>query len=393
MAVYAFKQNNDISQPCRLVVRSWRESSHGSIRIHPSSLTINDCFVLFGLHITPSFSNFFSALSEWVSNRSIWWYDRRLCFRTFLRAIEHCFRSVLHQFQIEFPLISLAVRLIFMGNSLLEIKPQRIDPWISSTMSTFPSRVARQVVDQDNAGDVYILVFKGDVPIRKMAHHALLIDVAGRTDDSYFSGVLLHLTANALDCQTEFLIDDRPWKRNLFYESFYIGKTVPANYVHMSQPRKWAIALQELVSETFPAESTCNRKVIHSRVMTCAINWSMNKAARRGRRNWIVRSLSKPCYNILVSNGRHSCPSSRITWLQWSSICLSDSFLVKRTNYSSRNKWTRKVQMRCLHDQWLLSHWINVLSTWSSVSPSFAPIWLQTQCWTKAALIERRWFF
>lgn len=273
------------------------------------------------------------------------------------------------------------------------MKPQRIDPWISSTMSTFLSRIPRQLVDQDKAGDVYILVFKGDVPIRKMAHHALLVDVAGTTNDSYFSGVLLHLTANALDRPTEFRIDDRPWKRNILYGSVYIGKTVPANYVHMSQPRKWAIALQEFVSETFPTESTCNRKVIHSRVMTCAINWSTNKATRRGRRNSIVRSLSKRCCKILASDGQHSCPSSRITWLQRSSICLSDSFRVKRTNYRRRIKWIREVQMRCLHDQWPLAHWINVLSTCSLVSPSLALIWLQTQCWTKDALIERRRVF
>ena len=162
---------------------------------------------------------------------------------------------------------------------------QRYDEHISFTRSTSGGRPGQ------DWRCLYFLVFKGDASIRKMAHHALLVDVAGTTDEFNFCGVLLHLTANASDRQTECRIDDRPWRKNIFYESFYIGKTVPPNHMNMSQPRKWAMALLELASDNFLAESTCDGELIHSRVMTYAINWSTSKATLHGHRNSIVKSL------------------------------------------------------------------------------------------------------
>jgi hypothetical protein len=53
-------------------------------------------------------------------------------------------------------------------------------------MSTFLSKVSRHIVDQNKVGDIYILVFKGAEAIRKIAHHAILIDVAGTTNESHF---------------------------------------------------------------------------------------------------------------------------------------------------------------------------------------------------------------
>ena len=403
MAVYAdrlncsvssFKQNNDICQSCRLVVRSSKKSSHGSIRIHPSLLTINDCFVLFGLHITPSFSNFFSALSEWVSDRSIWWYDRRSCFRTCLRAIERCFRSVFHKFQIEFPHISLAVRLIFMGNSLLEIKPQRIDPWISSTMSTFLSRIPRQVVDQDKAGDVYILVFKGDVSIRKMAHHALLVDVAG--DNQRLLFLWSFITSYGQCTRSSNRISY--WRSSL-EKKYLLTKAFTSVKRYRRTMCTWVNLGngQSLCKSSWVKPFQLNQRATENWFILGS--WRVRSTGRWTRQLDVVveTELSDLCQNRVTTSwfqmadtaalhrGSHGSNDHRFV----SRI----RFRVKRTNYRRRKKWIREVQMRCLHDQWLLSHWINVLSTWSSVSPSLAPIWLQTQCWTKDALIERRRFF
>jgi hypothetical protein len=116
-------------------------------------------------------------------------------------------------------------------------------------MSTFPSKVPRYIVDQDKVGDIYILVFKGDEAIRKITHHAILVDVGATTNESHFHGVLLHLTANAIDRETEFRIHDRSRKRSIFYESVCVDKTIPPNNINMFQPRKWAVALLESVSK------------------------------------------------------------------------------------------------------------------------------------------------
>ena len=228
-----------------------------------------------------------------------------------------------------------------MGGRVAGKNPYQIDPWRMNTMSTFLSCIPRQVVDQDKVGDVFILVFKGDVPIRKMAHHALLVDVAGATSESHFCGVLLHLTAEAIDRQTKFHVGDRPWKKTIFYESIYIGKTVPPYPVQMSQPRKWALALQEFVSEIVSIDWTCHNELTHSRDTTWPINWSIDKEIRRGHRAWIVKSLWKAYCKVWVSDGQHSCLSSKTIWSQWSSIYLSDSLRAKQTNYSSKNNWIR----------------------------------------------------
>jgi hypothetical protein len=55
------------------------------------------------------------------------------------------------------------------------------------------------------------------------------IDVTGTTNEYYFKGVLLHLIADVVICAAEFRIDDHPWKRPVFYENVYIGRTVPPN--------------------------------------------------------------------------------------------------------------------------------------------------------------------
>ena len=108
-------------------------------------------------------------------------------------------------------------------------------------MSSFPSNIPRYIIDQNKVGHVYILVFKGHIPIQKMAHHALIVDVAGTTIESHFHGVLLHLTATAINRKTEFQFDDRLWKRSTFI--------VPLNNNHPYQPRKWAMDLQFPVSK------------------------------------------------------------------------------------------------------------------------------------------------
>ncbi|CAF1397614.1 unnamed protein product [Adineta ricciae] len=95
--------------------------------------------------------------------------------------------------------------------------------YIAGAMNSFCSSINRLIVDENKVGDTFILVFKDEIGIRKLAHHAILIDVAGASDEIYLKGILLHLTSDQATRKSKFRYGDKRRARTDFYEVDYIG--------------------------------------------------------------------------------------------------------------------------------------------------------------------------
>lgn len=107
----------------------------------------------------------------------------------------------------------------------------------------FPDNIHPNIVDWHRAGSVYIVVLKRKGVVRKFAHHAILVDVAGASNGSQFHGVLIHLSANSRTRLTMIEVDDSPWDRDDFHEVFLVGGVPPTTIdTHL-----WANELKNVV--------------------------------------------------------------------------------------------------------------------------------------------------
>jgi hypothetical protein len=112
---------------------------------------------------------------------------------------------------------------------------------------TFPQGIEWNFQDPNRIGDVYVVVFKKGRVNRKTAHHAVLVDVAGSSNDNIFEGVLIHLTANTITQVVKFRVEDNSWTNDDFYETFHIGRLVPTQ----PNPQHWAIDLHQKVIDNY----------------------------------------------------------------------------------------------------------------------------------------------
>ncbi|CAF2971125.1 unnamed protein product [Rotaria sp. Silwood2] len=160
-----------------------------------------------------------------------------------------------------------------MGIGLLKIvnRNQNNNKWTTGIMNNFLSNIKRSIVDATKVGDVFILVFKNETGVRKIAHHALLVDVAGASSEVYLRGVLLHLTARATTRKSKFRFGDKSRRRNIFYEIVYIGKIVPPIHIHSTKPREWACSLIMLGNEVFDELTNNETDTIWSSSINCQI--------------------------------------------------------------------------------------------------------------------------
>lgn len=108
---------------------------------------------------------------------------------------------------------------------------------------TFPQGIRCNFADQNRIGDVYVVVFKANQINRETAHHAILVDVAGSSNDQVLEGALLHLTADTVTRVVQFRVEDNPWPKDHFYEIVRIGRLVPTT----SNPHHEAIELHSKV--------------------------------------------------------------------------------------------------------------------------------------------------
>jgi hypothetical protein len=108
---------------------------------------------------------------------------------------------------------------------------------------SFPEDIHSHFVDPNQIGNIYLLIFKHPYLTRKFAHHALLVDVAGGSSDSYLHGVTIHLTATASTKLTKYRVDDQTFNRKRFHEIIYVGRLQPSQI----SPRFWALDLQREV--------------------------------------------------------------------------------------------------------------------------------------------------
>lgn len=125
-----------------------------------------------------------------------------------------------------------------LRNTSVEICPKEYLNGMS-----FPQDIHNHFVDPNQIGNVYILIFKHPYLNRKFAHHAILVDVAGGSNDSHIHGVTIHLTATASTKITKSCVDDQPFHRKKFHDIIYIGRIQPSQ----SSPRLWAFDLQREV--------------------------------------------------------------------------------------------------------------------------------------------------
>jgi hypothetical protein len=112
------------------------------------------------------------------------------------------------------------------------------------TETPFPMNIQPYAVNPDRVGETYIVVFKLDAINQKVAHQAIVIDVAGASNDSNLCGVTLHLTADALTKISTYRAGDSNWPRTDFYEVIPVGRLRPTH----SNPRYWSFQLHLQVS-------------------------------------------------------------------------------------------------------------------------------------------------
>ena len=115
---------------------------------------------------------------------------------------------------------------------------------------SFPMNIHPHVVDFNRVGDTYIVLFKRHAINEKVAHQAIVVDVAGASNDSYLCGVTLHLTASALTKISTYTVNDNIWPRSDFYEIIPVGRLV-SNHL---DPRYWSFQLHREVSKGAPIE-------------------------------------------------------------------------------------------------------------------------------------------
>jgi hypothetical protein len=111
---------------------------------------------------------------------------------------------------------------MYMGN-----KSWKIDDDSFERSMTFPQGIQSNFHDRNRTGDVYVVVFKTNQINRKTTHQAILVDVAGSSNDMVLEGVLMHLIVNTITQAIKFRVEDNPWPSDYFYETVRVGQLVP----------------------------------------------------------------------------------------------------------------------------------------------------------------------
>jgi hypothetical protein len=113
-----------------------------------------------------------------------------------------------------------------------------IDSQLSMGMSC-PLGAQSHFVDPDHVGETYIVVCKRHAIHRKLAQHAIAVDVAGALNESELCGVPIHLNTNSLTKISSYRVEDNYWERTDFYEVIRISCLLPTQLT----PRHWAFNL------------------------------------------------------------------------------------------------------------------------------------------------------
>ncbi len=116
-------------------------------------------------------------------------------------------------------------------------------------MSNYLQEIHPYIVKRQKVGDVFLVVFKNEKNNRKIAHHGIIVDVAGASNEIFLDGCLIHLTAKAKTRRTKHRIHSGARLRSRFYEEVFLGKLLPPPLVNINKPREWAIQLEIFVSK------------------------------------------------------------------------------------------------------------------------------------------------
>ncbi|CAF0964172.1 unnamed protein product [Rotaria magnacalcarata] len=130
---------------------------------------------------------------------------------------------------------------------------------------TFPQGIPWNFHDRNPIGDVYVVVFKTAQINRKTAHHAILVDVAGSSNEENMEGVLVHLTASTITQQVKFRVEDDPWSKDCFYETVRVGQLTTTK----SNPQFWAIDLHNKAYELYCSFTDQITKIKWSSSVNC----------------------------------------------------------------------------------------------------------------------------
>jgi hypothetical protein len=104
---------------------------------------------------------------------------------------------------------------------------------------SFPQHVDKYIVDSNQAGNVYVVVFKNGYLDKKLCHHAIVVDVAGSSNETYLSGVTIHLTGTAATRIAEFRVEDYRYNRKQIHEAIFVGRLQSSQSIL----RLWALDL------------------------------------------------------------------------------------------------------------------------------------------------------
>ena len=124
-----------------------------------------------------------------------------------------------------------------------------LDPFRFFARMPFPDEINPHFFDINLVGNVYVLVFKRRAIHRKVAHHAILVDVADTSTGSTLNGVILHLVAVPPTKSTHFEAGDQPGKRKDCFETILVGRLFPRTM----NPRSWASDLKHEVRCNLPS--------------------------------------------------------------------------------------------------------------------------------------------
>jgi hypothetical protein len=202
-----------------------------------------------------------------------------------------------------------------MGISLLKVdyRNKNTKEYTPGAMNNFLSNIHRSTVDQTKAGDVFILVFKDEIGIRKIAHHAILVDVAGASNEVFLEGVLLHLTASSVTRLSQFRYGDKQQQRSMFHEITYIGKIMPPPYINASKVRDWACYLMMLVSKRIVSVMNILQNTYY-RETSCSMNLRTTQQTLNGQQKLIAKFSANVSSIISVFNGLMICRVLRMIW-------------------------------------------------------------------------------
>ena len=81
-------------------------------------------------------------------------------------------------------------------------------------------------------------MFKDKTGIRKIIHHAVLVDEAEVSNEVYLKVILLHLISSLVSYKTKFQFGDKRKQRSEVFQIVYVGKTVPNDTMNIKKEIK-----------------------------------------------------------------------------------------------------------------------------------------------------------